>query len=140
MYQTKLGHVHLQVRDLDRSVDFYTRLLNLRVTERVGGHYALPPPSHEDGDVGKTQTVTPIDMENRRIRLPRLAKKFFPDHRAEVKVDLRGEVLQARYDPRTGPDRGRSATLVFQKSVAHLVRENERLAVTVGPTGLVCLR
>ncbi len=36
MYRTRLGHVNLKVRDLDRAVAFYTRFLNLRLTERVG--------------------------------------------------------------------------------------------------------
>lgn len=34
---TDLGHVHLQVDDLDRSVDFYTRFLDLELTEEVNG-------------------------------------------------------------------------------------------------------
>lgn len=41
MYQTSIGHAHLKVRDLDRSVAFYTRFLNLRETERVGNQYAF---------------------------------------------------------------------------------------------------
>ena len=36
MYRTRLGHVNLKVRDLDRAIAFYTRFLNLRLTERVG--------------------------------------------------------------------------------------------------------
>jgi catechol 2,3-dioxygenase len=36
-----LGHVHLKVRDLDRSVDFYSRIFALRVTERIGGQMAF---------------------------------------------------------------------------------------------------
>src|SRR3989304_1734084 len=40
-YQTKLGHTHLKVRDLKRSVDFYTRFFDLQVIEQVGGHYAF---------------------------------------------------------------------------------------------------
>jgi catechol 2,3-dioxygenase len=32
----RLGHVHLKVRDLNRSVPFYTRMLSLRLTEWVG--------------------------------------------------------------------------------------------------------
>ena len=31
---TKLGHVGITVRDIDRSVDFYTRMLGMRLTER----------------------------------------------------------------------------------------------------------
>lgn len=30
-----IGHVHLKVRDLDEATDFYSRFLNLKVTERV---------------------------------------------------------------------------------------------------------
>ena len=39
--KTKLGHVHLKVRDLDEAVTFYASLLGLKVTERVGRHYAF---------------------------------------------------------------------------------------------------
>jgi catechol 2,3-dioxygenase len=41
MYQTKIGHAHLKVRDLDRAVAFYTRFLGLREVERVGNHYVF---------------------------------------------------------------------------------------------------
>jgi len=40
-YQTTLGHAHLKVRDLKRSVEFYTRIFNLVVVEQVGAHYAF---------------------------------------------------------------------------------------------------
>jgi len=40
-YTAKIGHAHLKVRDLDRSVAFYTRFLALRETERVGNIYAF---------------------------------------------------------------------------------------------------
>jgi len=40
-YKTKIGHAHLKVRDLQRSIDFYTRYLQLHVTEFVGNHYAF---------------------------------------------------------------------------------------------------
>jgi catechol 2,3-dioxygenase len=41
MYTTRIGHAHLKVRDLNRSIDFYTRFLALRLTERVGDSYAF---------------------------------------------------------------------------------------------------
>jgi catechol 2,3-dioxygenase len=41
MYQTKIGHAHLKVRDLTRSIEFYTKFFNLRVVEQVGDHYAF---------------------------------------------------------------------------------------------------
>ena len=37
-YKTKVGYAHLKVRDLQRSIDFYTRFLGLDVTEVVGKH------------------------------------------------------------------------------------------------------
>jgi catechol 2,3-dioxygenase len=40
-YATKIGHAHLKVQDLDRSVAFYTRFLNFHETERVGDAYAF---------------------------------------------------------------------------------------------------
>ncbi len=40
-YITKIGHAHLKVRDLQRSIDFYNRFLGLDVTEVVGDHYAF---------------------------------------------------------------------------------------------------
>jgi catechol 2,3-dioxygenase len=41
MYQPKLGHVHLKVRDLDAAVAFYIRFLGLRVVERIGQQYVF---------------------------------------------------------------------------------------------------
>jgi catechol 2,3-dioxygenase len=35
MKPLKLGHVHIKVRDLDRSIEFYQSLIGLSVTERV---------------------------------------------------------------------------------------------------------
>lgn len=40
-YQTKIGHAHLKVRDLDRSIDFYSSCLGLRLVERVRDDYAF---------------------------------------------------------------------------------------------------
>src|SRR5258707_3268377 len=40
-YSAKIGHAHLKVRDLQRSVDFYTRFLGLHVTEQVDNAYVF---------------------------------------------------------------------------------------------------
>jgi catechol 2,3-dioxygenase len=41
MYSTKIGHAHLKVRDVERSIAFYASYLKLHVTERVGDHYTF---------------------------------------------------------------------------------------------------
>ncbi len=40
-YMTALGHAHLKVRDLRRSIDFYTRFFDLRVIEQVHDQYVF---------------------------------------------------------------------------------------------------
>jgi catechol 2,3-dioxygenase len=40
-YMTALGHAHLKVRDLRRSIAFYTRFFDLRVVEQVGEQYVF---------------------------------------------------------------------------------------------------
>lgn len=37
----RLGHVHLRVRSLDRSIDFYTAVVGLHLVERLGEAYAF---------------------------------------------------------------------------------------------------
>ncbi len=37
----ELGHVHLKVRDVERSIAFYTEVLGLAVSERVGSYAFL---------------------------------------------------------------------------------------------------
>jgi catechol 2,3-dioxygenase len=41
MYETKIGHAHLKVRDLDTAIAFYTRFFKLHLVEKVGEQYAF---------------------------------------------------------------------------------------------------
>ncbi len=40
-YQTRIGHAHLKVRDLDRAAAFYTKYFSLEFVERVGDSYVF---------------------------------------------------------------------------------------------------
>ena len=40
-YQTKLGHTHIKVRDLERALDFYTRFFSMHLVEQVDDAYAF---------------------------------------------------------------------------------------------------
>jgi len=40
-FTTKIGHAHLKVRDLQRSIAFYQRFLALNLVEQVGSQYAF---------------------------------------------------------------------------------------------------
>jgi len=46
----KIGHVHLKVRDLNRSEEFYLKLLGANQTERLDNHYSFLSmgPSHHE--------------------------------------------------------------------------------------------
>jgi catechol 2,3-dioxygenase len=40
-YRTRIGHAHIKVRNLDRSIEFYTKFFSLKLVEQVGDHYAF---------------------------------------------------------------------------------------------------
>jgi hypothetical protein len=87
-----------------------------------------------------SQPVTAVDKDAGRVRIPRAAKRLFPASRSTVTVVLRGVRMEARYDPRTGPDRERSAVLTIGRQVAAGIGELERLRVSVRESdGLVSL-
>jgi hypothetical protein len=78
-------------------------------------------------------------LANSRIRLPREAKSFFPGKKQVVRVVLRGRPLDARYEPRAGPDRPRSAVLRFQRGSLTSIEPNQVLDVSLDSSGNVCL-
>ena len=90
-----------------------------------------------DGASARTQRVTAKDIERGQIRLPRDAKRLFPADRSDVEIVLRGVRLTAAYDPRTGPDRERSAVLrVGRDALERAVTVDEVLRVARGLGGV----
>lgn len=91
-------------------------------------------------DSALSQQVTKADLEAGIIRLPRTAKRFFPSAPTNVDVVLRGARAVGRYNPRTGPDRDRSAVLrLVGVELKQLIRPDEKLRVTRGLGGIVLL-
>ena len=83
-----------------------------------------------------TQRVTAVDIGRGRVRFPRSAKRLLPAGRTTINVVLRGSSFTARYDPRTGPDRARSAVLKVRTEVlTRLVKPDEVLMLSVKPSG-----
>jgi TDG/mug DNA glycosylase family protein len=104
---------------------------------------SLPSDNRDYGEKGllggsRTQRVTAVDLRAGRIRLPRETKRYFPAARGFVTIILRGTWLDAAYDPRTRPDRERSAVLsIGRERIQSLVKDDEILTVSRGPAGEV---
>jgi TDG/mug DNA glycosylase family protein len=110
--------------------------------ERVDAELSalLASSSDSEGDTVLTQPVTEKDRERGQIRLPRLAKRFFPTERGDIEVVLRGQRLSATYDPRLGPDRERSAVIrIGRAALNSLVTPGERLRVSQARGGVPIL-
>jgi TDG/mug DNA glycosylase family protein len=89
-------------------------------------------------DYEPTQTVTPRDLERGQIRLKQPARRFFPSGKKQVEILLRGERIEARYDPKLGLDRPRSPLLrIDRRRLRNAVRPNEQLRVSRGLAGVV---
>ena len=83
-----------------------------------------------------TQRVTAKDIEAGRIRLPAASKRLLPSEREDIDVVLNGTALQARWDPRNGPDRPRTGVLSFGRGrLGGGVDEHEVLRVQPGAAG-----
>ena len=87
-------------------------------------------PEREGMAEGRTQRITATDIRGGRIRVPHDSKGMFPDARVYVRVSLRGRDLDARWDPRFGPDRERSGVLgIGRRILRDLIQTNEMLTI-----------
>ena len=83
-----------------------------------------------------SQRMTAVDIDKGRVRFPRSAKRLLPSGRTTLNVVLRGTTFTARYDPRSGSDKPRSAVLKVRTQVlARLVKPNDVLKLSVKPSG-----
>ncbi len=84
--ETRIGHVHLKVADLDRALGFYRDVLGFEVTQRIGTsaaflsaggyhhHIGLDTWESQSGSAPGPSSSTP----KQRMRLFRLAKPLRP--------------------------------------------------------------
>lgn len=79
------------------------------LTQRADLTITQPPES--TGITRPTQNVTATDISNGQLRVPRLSKSIFPAIRAEIEVELRGDIYAASWDPRTDGDKERSGVI-----------------------------
>ncbi len=110
----KLGHAHLEVSNLDRSIAFYRDILGLRVTERLAGFAFLSAgEAHHDLALQERAGATPAPAE--ALGLYHLA--FEIDSESELRLfeaDLRERGIAA-----TAVDHGVSWALYFSDPDDH---------------------
>jgi hypothetical protein len=86
----------------------------------------------------RTQQVTAADREAGQVRVPTRSKKPFPKGTDTISVRLQGVEVQARWNPRIGPDRERSGTLRLGPQVlAELVPVGTILIIRASADGLI---
>ena len=79
-----------------------------------------------------TQNVTAGDIANGRIRVPSRTKRALPSEKGRIIVELYGERMDARWDPRSGPDKERSGVIAIGKSeTTRLLRPRAPLKVAL---------
>lgn len=91
--------------------------------------------------VRETQRVTAKDIEAGRVRLPRAAKSLLPAERGDVEVAFRGQLMRARWDPKTEGPKERSGVLAFGRGkLDGLVKADEVLELRHERDGELQLR
>jgi len=106
---TELGHVHLRVRELDRSVPFYVDVLDLSVTERAG-RYAFLSAGERHHDVALQAVGADAPGPGRGVGLFHVAFEV-PDRETLRAVRDRLRERELRVSP---VDHGISEALYFE--------------------------
>jgi hypothetical protein len=90
-----------------------------------------------------TQRVTAPDLRHGQIRIPSRStsstRTLFPPQKETVAIILRGQPLEASWDPRTGSDRKRSGVLRPGPALRDRVTEDEILFVSINEDGVICI-
>lgn len=81
----------------------------------------------------RTQRITAADLRAGQIRVPAQTKRLFPNEKARVSVELLGEILDCRWDPRPG----RSGVIgVGKAQLSELVDQDQVLRVEAFDSGV----
>jgi len=86
---------------------------------------------------GLTQPMRPGDFKAGRIRIPGATKPLFPECKTTLDIVVRGQSVEARWDPRYGPDRDRSGVLSVGRAIVAALQEGGRLTVIQHSDGTV---
>lgn len=97
---------------------------------------SLVPPSR---GAMQTQRVTYGDMESGKIRIPKASKGILPKEKCTLTILLRGVRMEARYDPRTGPDKERSGVIGVGKAAMVRIPLDQRLTLSRLEDGTVTI-
>ncbi|MGV0813725.1 hypothetical protein ABQF34_17320 [Mycolicibacterium boenickei] len=89
---------------------------------------AVAPGSESPLSQGYSQPIRAGDLKAGRIRIPNATKPLLPDTKETIEVVVRGQALQARWDPRPYPIR----CAEYRESAIEHPRDRERRAHCVG--------
>jgi hypothetical protein len=126
-------------------VEGLVRVVRVMTAESRPGRAAAvkqSPPSPTDRAVrGVTQRITATDISHGRIRIPARSKPLLPSAVRSMDIDLRGERMSVRYDPRNGPARARSGVFTIgHRTLKRVVDENEVLEFAMAGDEVVRFR
>jgi hypothetical protein len=103
---------------------------NVGTVENIQVFRAAPEASLTRTLSYQTQRITAGDIQKGIIRIPVSTKTLFPTVQTYLNLRFRGERKSCRWDPRYGPDKGRSGVLSIGKAIMRrLVNQGEQLSI-----------